>query len=207
VSPALDGLEQTRTRGLSVIWRTPSESRCVDTCSIDSRGTARESEVTNRGNGRLDTVEKMEILVAAVLAGCASEEMQPAAPLADVHEGTPPTTQAPPSTSQRIDPGSPDEVGLATWYGRAFAWRKTADGERFDPNAMTAAHRRLPFGTWVEVRRPDTGRRVRVRINDRGPWGDSRKVIDLSQGAARELGIVGLGVAPVELRIVRGPTS
>src|ERR1700722_9756080 len=79
---------------------------------------------------------------------------------------------------------NPDEVGLATWYGSQFAGKKTANGERFDPRAMTAAHRHLPFGTWVDVRRPDTGRSVRVRINDRGPWGDSRRVIDLSRAAA-----------------------
>ena len=100
----------------------------------------------------------------------------------------------------------PDEVGLATWYGAQFAGKKTASGERFDPRALTAAHRHLPFGTWVEVRRPDTGRSIRVRINDRGPWGDSRRVIDLSRAAAADLDIVGLGSAPVEIRIVRGPS-
>src|SRR5579859_7502972 len=62
--------------------------------------------------------------------------------------------------------GKPDQVGLATWYGKELAGRPTSNGERFDPRAMTAAHRKLPFGTWVEVRRPDTGRSVRVRIND-----------------------------------------
>jgi rare lipoprotein A len=100
----------------------------------------------------------------------------------------------------------PDEVGLATWYGSAFAGKKTASGEPFDPRALTAAHRRLPFGTWVDVRRPDTGSSVRVRINDRGPWGDPRRVIDLSREAAKELGIVGMGTAPVEIRVVHGPT-
>jgi rare lipoprotein A len=100
----------------------------------------------------------------------------------------------------------PDEVGLATWYGAQFAGKKTANGERFDPAALTAAHRHLPFGTWVEVRRPDTGRSIRVRINDRGPWGDDRRVIDLSRAAAVQLDIVGMGVAPVEIRVVHGPS-
>jgi rare lipoprotein A len=68
---------------------------------------------------------------------------------------------------------------------------------------MTAAHRTLPLGTWVEVRRPDTGRRVLVRINDRGPWGDARKIIDVSRAAADALGFTRDGVAQVELRIVR----
>ena len=70
---------------------------------------------------------------------------------------------------------------------------------------MTAAHRRLPFGTWVEVRRPDTGRAVRVRITDRGPWGDAKRVIDLSRAAADLLDLTRLGVARVEIRVVDGP--
>ncbi len=98
-----------------------------------------------------------------------------------------------------------DQVGVATWYGAKFRGKKTASGERFDERLYTAAHRRLPFGTWVEVRRIDTGRTVRVKINDRGPFGDTKKVIDLSRRAADELGIVRDGAARVELRIVSGP--
>ena len=96
-------------------------------------------------------------------------------------------------------------VGLATWYGAAFAGKKTASGERFDPRAMTAAHLKLPFGTWVEVRRVDTGATVRVRITDRGPWGDARRVIDLSQAAAELLGMMRVGMVKVEIRVVEGP--
>jgi rare lipoprotein A len=102
-------------------------------------------------------------------------------------------------------PAKPDQIGLATWYGKKFAGKPTSSGERFDPGAMTAAHRKLPFGTWVEVRRVETGRSVRVRINDRGPWGDDRRIIDLSQTAAEQLGIVPEGVARVEIYIVAGP--
>jgi rare lipoprotein A len=98
-----------------------------------------------------------------------------------------------------------DQAGLATWYGGSFAGKKTANGERFDPTKYTAAHRKLPFGTWVEVRRADTGRTVRVRINDRGPWGDDRRIIDLSRKAAEDLDVVREGVAKVELRVVNGP--
>jgi rare lipoprotein A len=97
------------------------------------------------------------------------------------------------------------QTGLATWYGDAFTGKKTASGERFDPTKYTAAHRKLPFGTWVEVRRPDTGRTVRVRINDRGPWGDDRRVIDLSRKAAQDLDVIHDGVSRVELRVVSGP--
>ena len=101
--------------------------------------------------------------------------------------------------------GAPYQTGLATWYGQSFAGKKTSNGERFDPQAMTAANRKLPFGTWVEVRRVDTGSVVRVRINDRGPWGDSRKVIDLSYRAAQLLGFVEMGAVKVEVRVVNGP--
>jgi rare lipoprotein A len=103
------------------------------------------------------------------------------------------------------DSVSADQSGLATWYGAAFAGKKTANGERFDPSKYTAAHRTLKFGTWVEVRRPDTGRSVRVRITDRGPWGDDRRIIDLSRKAAEDLDIVREGVSRVELRVVDGP--
>ena len=97
------------------------------------------------------------------------------------------------------------DEGSATWYGKEFAGRKTASGERFDPSAMTAAHRTLRFGTWVEVTRVDDGRAVRVRITDRGPFGHEDRIIDLSRGAAERLGIVKAGVAKVKLRVVEGP--
>lgn len=107
--------------------------------------------------------------------------------------------------AKNTDHARPDQVGNATWYGGAFAGKKTANGERFDPNLYTAAHRKLPFGTWVEVRRVDTGRVVRVRINDRGPWGHEDRIIDLSRKAAEDLDIVRAGVARVEVRVVPGP--
>ncbi|HEY8041085.1 MAG TPA: septal ring lytic transglycosylase RlpA family protein [Polyangiaceae bacterium] len=97
------------------------------------------------------------------------------------------------------------QVGYATWYGAAFAGRPTASGERFDPGKMTAAHRTLPFGTWVEVTRVETGDRVRVRITDRGPFGHADRIIDLSRAAADAIGLVKTGVARVELRVVEGP--
>lgn len=107
--------------------------------------------------------------------------------------------------AKNTDHARPDQVGNATWYGGAFAGKKTANGERFDPNLYTAAHRKLPFGTWVEVRRVETGRVVRVRINDRGPWGHDDRIIDLSRKAAEDLDIVRAGVARVEIRVVSGP--
>ncbi len=92
--------------------------------------------------------------------------------------------------------------GLASWYGPGFQGRRTANGEIFDPNAMTAAHKSLPFGTWVRVTNLDNGRSALVRINDRGPFIRGRE-IDLSAGAAQSLGTIQSGVAPVRLEIVR----
>ena len=91
--------------------------------------------------------------------------------------------------------------GLASWYGQKFHGRKTASGERFDMHELTAAHPTLPFGTLVEVRNLDNGRRVVVRINDRGPTVTGR-IIDLSYAAAVELGMIDRGVAEVALYLV-----
>lgn len=101
--------------------------------------------------------------------------------------------------------GAPQR-GLATYYAQRFAGRRTANGERYDPRQMTAAHRSLPFGTLVEVRRAPGGRAVLVRINDRGPYGAGR-IIDLSRRAAEELGIVAEGKVAVELRVVAPPAT
>ena len=92
-------------------------------------------------------------------------------------------------------------TGLASWYGAEFRGRPTASGEPFRPGRRTAAHRTLPFGTVVKVRRTDERRSVRVVINDRGPFVEGR-VIDLSRRAARRLGMIDEGVVPVELRVV-----
>ena len=86
--------------------------------------------------------------------------------------------------------------GIASWYGPGFHGRRTASGERFNTNALTAAHRTLPFGAKVRVVNQRTGRSVVVRINDRGPYAHGR-VIDLSRAAAQTIGLS--GVAPVIL--------
>ncbi|MGE5183677.1 MAG: septal ring lytic transglycosylase RlpA family protein [Acidobacteriota bacterium] len=89
--------------------------------------------------------------------------------------------------------------GYASWYGEA---QMTASGERFNPHALTAAHRTLPLGTRVRVTNTRNGRSVIVRINDRGPYGKGR-IIDLSEAAAKQLDMIDAGVAPVTLEVVR----
>ena len=93
------------------------------------------------------------------------------------------------------------EQGLASWYGADFHGRRTANGERYNMYAMTAAHKTLPLGTHVTVTHRETGRRIRVRVNDRGPFVAGR-IIDLSLAAARALGSAQAGVAPVTIEAV-----
>ena len=90
-----------------------------------------------------------------------------------------------------------NKTGQASWYGAELAGRRTASGERFDPAGLTAAHRRLPLGTVAEVTNLATGQSVLVRINDRGPF-HGKRLIDLSQGAARRLGVEG---RPSQVRV------
>nr|HDM59121.1 septal ring lytic transglycosylase RlpA family protein [Bacillota bacterium] len=98
------------------------------------------------------------------------------------------------------------QYGYASWYGGKFHGRRTANGETYDMFAMTAAHRTLPFGTIVRVTNLENGRSVVVRINDRGPFTDKKKrIIDLSLGAARQLGMLKTGVAKVKLEVLRAP--
>ena len=98
------------------------------------------------------------------------------------------------------EPAREYQRGGASWYGPGFHGRRTASGERYDMNAFTAAHRTLPFGTWVRVHSLVNGRDVDVRITDRGPFARSR-VIDVSRAAAKELDMLGLGFKEVVLLI------
>jgi rare lipoprotein A len=91
--------------------------------------------------------------------------------------------------------------GIASWYGSKFHGRKTSNGETYDMYSMTAAHKRLPLPSYVEVTNLENGRRAIVRVNDRGPFHDNR-VIDLSYAAASRIGMLGKGTALVEVRAI-----
>lgn len=127
---------------------------------------------------RLRVVVCVAVAATGVAIGCASA--------ASARRGNAP--------SRRV------EEGRASYYGRGFAGRKTASGERFDPNAMTAASPSLPFGTRVRVSRAN-GRSVTVRINDRCGCPGGR-IVDLSEGAARKLGMLKDGVVTVRMEIL-----
>jgi rare lipoprotein A len=101
-----------------------------------------------------------------------------------------------------VTAGDYNRIGEASWYGKRYHGRTTANGERFDMNALTAAHRRLPFGTLVRVTNLSNKRSLVVRINDRGPYAGGR-IIDLSRRAASILGFQRLGVARVRVQTVR----
>jgi len=98
------------------------------------------------------------------------------------------------------------EQGLASWYGADFHGRRTANGERYNMYAMTAAHKTLPLGTQLVVINQQTGRRIRVRVNDRGPFVAGR-IVDLSLAAARALGSAEAGVVPVTLEAILPATA
>lgn len=97
-----------------------------------------------------------------------------------------------------------DMLGYATWYGHESG-NQTANGEPFRPAWHTAAHKTLPLPSYVEVTSLDTGRRIIVRVNDRGPFGESARIIDLSEGAAQILGVKAKGKAAVRVRVVQPP--
>ncbi|WP_213879178.1 septal ring lytic transglycosylase RlpA family protein [Pseudomonas sp. dw_358] len=113
-------------------------------------------------------------LLFALLAGCAGQEAT-------------------------IDPRGYNETGTASFYGAQHQGKRTASGERFDQADLTAAHRRLPFGTRVQVTNLGNGRSVVVRVNDRGPHTRSR-LIDVSRAAAEQLGMIGSGTAQVRVQ-------
>jgi len=115
---------------------------------------------------------------------------------------------------KRYEPMSSHEgfvqTGIASWYGKDFHGKKTSNGEKYDMNAMTAAHKTLPLGVFVKIRNTDNGHEAIVRVNDRGPFIKGR-IIDLSYAAAKKLGVDIIGTAPVRIEAlgyrVSGPEN
>ena len=121
---------------------------------------------------------------------------------------------SPPSNPGTVVPFEPQlvvrpsrfvQTGIASWYGPGFHGKRTANGEIYDQNALTAAHRSLPLGTQVMVTNLKNGRAIEVRINDRGPFVEER-VIDLSLAAAKSIGVYAPGTAPVRIEVLSAPT-
>jgi rare lipoprotein A len=140
----------------------------------------------------------LAIALSIVLAGCASAP-ELASPIPDAGPAPLSIPDAGAGDAAPMQPpGTELARGKASWYGPRFHGRRTASGERFDTNALTAAHRTLAFGTLVLVRNLQNGREVVVRINDRGPHVRDR-IIDLSKAAAAALDLLQAGEAPVVL--------
>ena len=108
------------------------------------------------------------------------------------------TTPAGPHARHSGQVGSFNEEGLASWYGPGFHGRKTASGERFNQDALTCAHKTLPFGTKLKVTNLDNGQELVVTVNDRGPFVHSR-IVDLSREGAKKLGFIGQGTTHVRI--------
>lgn len=106
----------------------------------------------------------------------------------------------------QVASATPVEKGLASYYDDSFHGRKTASGEKYDKNQLTAAHKTLPFGTKVKIKNPANGKSVNVVINDRGPYIKGR-VIEVSKKAAQAIDLVKVNVAPVEITVISGPDS
>jgi rare lipoprotein A len=137
-------------------------------------------------------MKTLVVLVAAVaLAGCGHKKRARVRP------------PVPPRAPVVVQLGDTEE-GIASWYGHPYHGRAAADGEIYDMEKMTAAHRTLPFNTWVRVYDLDNQRTAEVRIIDRGPFVDGR-IIDLSHAAARDLEMIGPGVARVRIEVIRTP--
>jgi rare lipoprotein A len=133
--------------------------------------------------------------LALAAGACGRKKRRPPPPAPQPRPARPPVAPAKPGTS---------ETGVASWYGHPYHGRRAANGEVYDMEEMTAAHRTLPFDTWVRVENLTNHKTVDVRITDRGPFIEGR-IIDLSRAAARAIDLIGPGIARVRIEVVRGP--
>jgi len=162
--------------------------------------------------GRTTRLALVLVAAAVLLAACASQPppRKPASQKQPVYVPSKKKAQKPPPATQKsykvmgkwyhplATADGFTQRGKASWYGKKFHGRKTANGERYNMYGISAAHKTLPLGTWVRVENVDNGRKLDIRLNDRGPFVHGR-IIDLSYGAAKKLGVVGPGTANVKL--------
>ncbi len=154
------------------------------------------------------------MLVAPASSAIAESKLAPAkqaetpapAAIIAVPANVAPVAALPQSLEQDTQEFEAIKGGTASFYGRELRGNRTASGERFNPDDLTAAHPSLPFGTMLRVTNPRNGDSVMVRVNDRGPF-HSNRVIDLSEAAAKEIGIARMGSGKVELAVLNDGTS
>ena len=156
-------------------------------------------DAPQRQNGKMRQKQYLTFILAMLTTGCAASTY-PLNPQLAAQVGLPPDGV---SITEPADSalGAYVQTGSCSWYGPGFHGRRTSNGEVFDKHELTAAHPTLPFNSQVEVTDVRSGKKVRVRINDRGPYAKQR-ILDLSYAAAASLGIVNQGVTNVQLRLV-----
>jgi len=146
-------------------------------------------------------------VVAATALFCAHALAQSTVAPATAPAAQPAAAAAPAATpAPKAAPATGTEQGKLAWYGSKFAGRKTASGQRYDPNALTMAHKTLPFGTRVKVTNLANKRSVELIVNDRGPT-QADRIGDVSFAAAKRLGMVRAGVIDAEVTVVAAPTN
>lgn len=193
---------------ITVVWN--GESKSPGTTSISDRESYviqvnGEKLVEVNADTRLPDTTNNLAQDALQITNRLRRLMGNAPPLRDI-AGRPAPTPKPIRIALTTRPILSRITGVASWYGPGFHGNRSANGEIFNQNAFTAAHRNLPFGTQVKVTNLNNGLSVTVRINDRGPYARGR-IIDLSAAAARTLGIMQTGVAPVSLEILGRPQT
>jgi len=152
------------------------------------------------------------IAIALLLSACSHKPVTVAVPPAPpaTPEGIPPVESGqsqPPQETIEVPSGTKPllvETGIASWYGAPYHNRRGSNGEIYNMHAMTAAHRTLPLGSIVRVTNPTNGNSVVVRITDRGPFIAGR-IIDLSQAAAKQIGLIQKGTAQVRVEVLKTP--
>ena len=179
------------------------------------RSSTRRSKARPRFEPRRSAFEPPPLRLLGSASGSSPAGCAPSAAPTSAGPAAPPASSSSPASPAAAGLAAAggrragwSEEGMASWYGGGdgFDGKPTASGEIYDASQMTAAHRELPLGTVVDVTNLDNGRSVRVRINDRGPFLKGR-ILDLSQEAARQLGVIGPGVARVRIDVVSPPSA
>ena len=194
-------LEATPDLGIQMTWNDQDEQYWITAgdrplVALDELTVAVQPSA-NLTSDLIQTTNRLRRLVHNGEPLQYSGERQLRNPAVQVASATTPAPAAISSATVRST-----QLGIASWYGGYFHGRRTANGERYNQNAMTAAHRHLPFGTRVRVVNLNNGRSTIVRINDRGPFIRGR-IIDLSAAAAGEIGMRGAGIAQVRVEVLR----
>lgn len=152
------------------------------------------------------TLQRKSLAVVAATALFCAHALAQSTVAPAAAPAVPPAAPVPAASPAPAAPAADTEQGKLAWYGSKFAGRKTASGQRYDPNALTMAHKTLPFGTRVKVTNLANKRSVELRVNDRGPT-QADRIGDVSHAAAKRLGMVRAGVIDAEVTVIAAPAT